>query len=168
MRLKIRRLPVAMLFVTAFLNTCVAPTPALDRLQSSNVTLPSANELKLSAEVNQDEKGVLVLEWTLRNTSNRDLLIANTNSLTDYTIEVTDRRNKPARLTDAGEKQALASRMISRKPPGVFSPGDETTNRIVLTEIYDLKRNGVYNVTVKRRFGTVIVKSIPVRVKVSG
>lgn len=140
---------------------------ALDRSQSSNGTAPSASDLKLTATVNKDEKGGLVLEWTLRNTSNRDLLIGNTNSLMDYTIEVTDRKNKPVRLTEAGQKQALASRMISRKPQVVFHPGDEMTSRIVLNEIYDLKRNAVYTVIVKRRFGTVVVKSNPARLKVS-
>lgn len=167
MRRKIRRLHAAMLFVMAVLNIGGPPMLALDRLQSSNDTGPAATELKLTAEVNKDEKGGLVLEWTLRNISNRDLLIGVTNPLTDYTVEVTDRRNKPVRLTEAGQKQWLASRMISRKPPVVFHPGDEMTNRIVLNEIYDLKRNSLYTVIVKRRFGMVVVKSNPARVRVS-
>ncbi|HEU0251562.1 MAG TPA: hypothetical protein VFR12_00935 [Pyrinomonadaceae bacterium] len=167
MRRKIGRFLPAAMFFMAVLNICSTPTLAVDRLQLSKITSPSATELELTAQVNKDEEGAFVLEWTLRNSSNRDLLIGNTNSLTDYVIEVTDRQNKPVRLTDAGQKLWLASRMISRKPPIVLHPGDEMTNRIVLSEIYDLKRNGVYAVIVKRRFGTVVVKSNPARVRVS-
>lgn len=167
MRREIRRfLPGAMLFVTAVINICSAPTLAVEQ-QSSKVASPSASELKLTTQVNKDEEGSFVLVWTLRNSSNRDLLIGNTNALMDYVIEVTDRQNKPVRLTDAGQKKWLASRMISRKPPVVLRPGGELTHRIVLSEIYDLKRNGVYAVIVKRRFGTVVVKSNPARIRVS-
>ena len=170
MRSKVRRrLPVAILFVVGAFGICSAPTLALERVQSSKVSFPSANDLKLTAQVNKDEKsGALVLEWTLRNSSNRDLSIRNTNLLIDYSIEVTDRQNKPATLTEAGQKQWLVSLMISRKPTFIFHPGDEMTNQIVLSEVYDLKRNRVYVVSVKRRFGKVVVKSNSVRIKFPG
>ena len=159
----------AIMFVVGALNICSAPTLAFERLQSSKLELPSATDLELVAKVTKDAKTkALVLEWTLRNSSNRDLSIGNTTLLNDYVIEVTDRQNKPARLTDAGQKRFFVSRMLSRKPPIIFHPDDEITDRISLNEIYDLERNRVYVVAVKRRFGTVVVKSNLVRIKFSG
>ncbi len=163
-----RSIPLATLLV-GILTLCYAPTLARQQFQSAEVDSFKSTDLKLTAKITRNtETGALVLEWTLRNSATRDLSIRDTNLLNDYIIEVTNRQNTPVPLTEYGQRQLMAAHMLSRKPSFTLTAGGELTNRITVSEIYDLKRNGVYVFTVKRRFAKVLVKSNSVRIRFAG
>lgn len=162
-------LSVVLLFVIGPFSCWHAQTLPDVQPQSSKERPIYSKSLRIVAGINKEGKtGSLILKWSLKNISSRDIAARDTNVLNDYTIEITNYQNRPVRLTEEGQKQLMASRMLSRRSALTIHPGEEIKNQIVISDIYDMKAKGSYIVTVKRRLATEEVRSNSVRVKVSG
>ncbi len=162
-------LSIALLFVIGAFNARPSQTLQIAGFQPSKERHIYSTNLSIVAGINKDGKtGALILKWSLRNTSNRDISTRDTNLLNDYRIEITDYQNKRVPPTEEGQKQLMAARMLSHRSALTIHPGEEIKSQIVISEIYDMKRKGTYTVTIKRRLATEEVKSNPVKVKISG
>jgi len=93
----------------------------------------------------------LVLEWSLKNISVRDVNFRDTHILRDYSIVITDREGYPLRATEEGQEIILASGWVSHRDSVTLHPREQIKKQIVISDIYDFKPGQIYTIRVERK-----------------
>ena len=116
----------------------------------------------------------IVLEVSMRNNSDRTLLILEGNPAEDYSIEIRDQLGSHPADTEYGLKlkrsATSSSKFMTRNMSLRLKPGEAGTDVIPIGSMYDMRVAGKYFVTVKRKLpnelgqGTVTSNEITITV----
>lgn len=142
-----KRAPVLVILLLFFIGTCLQHAGRLVVGQS----MATSQKLQIRAVLTKDEtKGVLLLEWSLKNISKKDVAIRDTNVLHDYSFLIKDHRGNIVRPTEAGQQKLLEYGIVGHRYSKTLHPREEIRNQLVITEIYDFKPGEAYSVNVVR------------------
>lgn len=121
------------------------------QIGSTAVPVPSKS-LRIRAAVKKGEiKGSLILEWSLKNISRKNITFRDTYVLHDYSFVVTDREGRNVQPTEAGRRKILESGLISHRDFVALRPGEEVRRQLIITEIYNLSPGEIYAIYLERQ-----------------
>src|SRR5258706_794150 len=139
------------------------PAPNKKMFEPSNSPLATTRRLAIVATLNQHApNGAIILKWSLKNVSRKEIKFRDTNIFLDYKICVKNRNNDQVRLTEKGQQATTASYFASHKTSLTLQPGEEITKQIEITDFFDMKTKGVYFVVLERNLPTDGGKAIEV------
>jgi len=120
-------------------------------VQSLSKSLIPSKNLRIEAVVKEGEtKGSLILEWSLKNISRKDIYFRDTYVLRDYKFTIRDLDGHIVSPTAEGQQKIYASLFVSHRDSVTLHPRQETERSLILSEIYDLKPGRVYEVFLER------------------
>lgn len=129
--------------------------------------------IEASADVNS-AKGTVVLKWSLKNNSDKDILVPDVNMFIDHKFVVKDENNRILRLTERGQQVTTASYFTLHRRTTSLASSKGVTKELQISDFYDMKAPGVYTITIERRVpriygeGSETIRSNVVRVRIGG
>jgi hypothetical protein len=116
----------------------------------------SAISFKLTALDSSIKSGTkIAIQFTTTNSSNHPVTYHNLSTYCDYTLNVLTASGSPATETEFKKQlHCVASGLViaNRDILVTLEPGESNTERIVLTELYDMSQPGEYSVQAERTF----------------
>jgi hypothetical protein len=163
------RLSASALAFSFVIGACAGSRGASVRCES----VMSSNRVEILATLKRGElKGSLILTWSLKNVSQKDVVFRDTQVLRDYSIFVKDQRGQLLSPTEKGKKILFAVGWVSHRTSRTLHPGEELVKEIVLSDIYHFRIGSVYTIFVRRKItaedGRKVeeVRANPVRTKI--
>jgi hypothetical protein len=139
----------------------------------SRVPRNSPARLTLVAAVDTDPANSdIILKWSLKNISNREISLPDVNLFMAHKFIVKDQKNRAVQLTRAGQQASMAAYFTSPRRTTVLGPGQELTKELKLSDYFNMKAKGVYTIVVERRVpstdakGTQTIRSNILKVRV--
>ena len=109
-------------------------------------------ELKISAaKAEWRPNEPIVISVQLINNGRGHVIVIEGGVWMDYQISLVDGNDRPVPTDLSLNKQANRGAVSAR--PREIKPGETVENRISLSELFEMNRNGVYKMTVKRQVG---------------
>ena len=152
-----------------FLSVCLVSCAAIQcnvlqtYAKDETIVKPAANaipqgevETNLKLSISPDQKRYwlgdpIVINITLKNAGKADVPLEDTGVLLDYQIEVVLPNGTKAVITIEGKKLMENLAFYQNTVSGVIPAGKEGGNQFkYLTKLYDMKQDGVYQITLSR------------------
>lgn len=139
---------------------------------STYESVMKSNRIQIIAAVKGVLKSSLILQWSLKNVSPKDVVFRDTHVLRDYSIFVKDQRGKLLSPTEKGQKIFFEAGWVSHRTSVTIHPGQELVKEIGLTDLYNFRIGSVYTISVQRKItaedGRTVeeLRSNPVRAKI--
>jgi len=112
--------------------------------------IPSKN-LRITAVIKKGEtKGSLILEWSFRNISRKDIHFRDTYVLRDYKFVITEPDGHIVSPTAEGQQKIFQLFFVLPRDSVTLPPGEQVLRQLILTDIYDLKPGRFYSAFLER------------------
>lgn len=117
--------------------------------------------LMLLASADADAaSGDVILKWSLKNTSDRDISLPDVNVFLDHKLIVKDQKNRAVPLTRAGQDASAAAYFTSSRRTTVLGPGQAVTKELKISDFFNMEAKGGYTIVVERRVPSIEGKAV--------
>ena len=110
--------------------------------------------LMLTATAQTDRENV-ILSWSIKNVSDKQIVFRDTNVFLDYKFTVTDQHNRPVQPTEVGQRQLTFSYFALHKKTIALDVGQVYPEQLRISQFFRMQEKGTYKISIERRIRSI-------------